>query len=68
MKTITVTELRNNTDSLLDEVLQSGVPIEIDKDGKKLRIVPIEATDKLKKLIHRPETIIGDPEELVHIN
>jgi prevent-host-death family protein len=67
VKTITVTELRNDTDNLLDEVLESGMPVEIDKDGKKLRIVSIGATDKLQNLIHRPEAIIGDPEELVHM-
>ena len=33
MKTITITELRGNIYNLLDEVLNTGIPIEINKGG-----------------------------------
>ncbi len=34
MKTITVTELRGNIYKLLDEVLNTGIPIEINKGAE----------------------------------
>lgn len=67
MKTVTPTELRANIYNLLEEVLDTGVPLEIKKGDKKLRIVPVEKVDKLQHLPSRPEVIEGDPEELVEI-
>jgi prevent-host-death family protein len=68
MKTITVTELRGNIFKLLDEVLRTGVPIEVNKGGKKLRIVSAESSNKLRNLISRPDVINGDPEEIVDVS
>lgn len=68
MKTVTATELRGNIYNLLDEVLNTGVPIEINKNGKKLRIMPVDALDKLQNLISRPDVIHGNPDDLVRIN
>jgi hypothetical protein len=65
MKTVTPTELRANIYKLLDEILNTGIPLEIKKGDKRLRIVPVEKGDKLQNLIARPEVIAGDPEELV---
>ncbi len=65
MRTITVTELRANIYNLLDEVLSTGIPLEVNKSGRKLRIAPVEKVNKLQKLVHRPEIIQGDPEALV---
>lgn len=68
MKQITPTQLRANIYNLLDEVLETGIPLEIKKGDKKLRIVPVEKADKFKNLVPRPEAIQGDPDELVDIN
>lgn len=68
MKTVTPTELRANIYKFLDEVLNTGVPLEIKKGDKRLRIVPVERGDKLRNLIARPEVIAGDPEGLVEIS
>ena len=68
MKTVTATELRTNIYQLLDEVLQSGLPIEVKRGDHRLRIVPIEKPDKLKNLVYRPDIIRGDPEELVTLS
>jgi antitoxin (DNA-binding transcriptional repressor) of toxin-antitoxin stability system len=67
MKTVSPTELRSNIYNLLDEVLNSGVPIEIRKGGKLLRIVAVEKSNKLQNLISRPDVIKGNPDELVDI-
>jgi len=68
MKTVTPTELRTNIYNLLDEVLKTGLPLEIRKGDKKLRVVPVEKVDKLKNIISRPDVIQGSPDELVEIN
>ncbi len=68
MKTVTPTQLRTNIYNLLNEVLETGLPLEIKKGDKKLRIVPVDKVDKLKNLISRPEAIQGDPDDLVEIN
>lgn len=68
MKTVTPTQLRANIYNLLEEVLKTGLPLEIKKGGKKLRIIPVEPVDKLKNLVPRPEVIQGDPNDLVDIH
>lgn len=68
MKQVTPTQLRADIYNLLDEVLETGVPLEIKKGGKKLRIVPVGKVDKFKNLIPHPNAVEGDPEDLVDIN
>ena len=68
MKTVTATELRTNIYQLLDEVLRSGLPIEVKKGDRKLRIVPVEKVDKFQNLVYRPDAVQGDPEELVTLS
>ncbi|MGL4497758.1 MAG: type II toxin-antitoxin system Phd/YefM family antitoxin [Planktothrix sp.] len=68
MKSITPKELSGNLDNLLDEILRTGIPLEIERGGKRFRIIPIEPLDKLEKLVHRPHVILGDPDTLVESN
>lgn len=62
------TALRANLYRLLDQVLETGVPIEIERNGERLRIAPIERSDALSRLKPHPDSIIGDPEDLVHLD
>lgn len=66
--TVTASELRQNVYRLLDEVLRTGTPLEIERGGQRLRIVPVHAPAKLSRLTAHPGTIIGDPDELVHLD
>jgi prevent-host-death family protein len=68
MNKITPTQLRANLYNLLDEVLKTGIPLEIKKGDKNLRIVPVEKVDKLKNLIQRPGAIQGNPDDLVEMS
>ncbi|MBN1265251.1 MAG: type II toxin-antitoxin system Phd/YefM family antitoxin [Anaerolineales bacterium] len=68
MKTVTPTQLRENIYRYLDEVLETGIPLEISKGGRKLQIVPVDRIDKLKNLVHRPEVITGNPDDLADIH
>ncbi|MFT5367801.1 MAG: hypothetical protein ACI8V2_002762 [Candidatus Latescibacterota bacterium] len=67
MKTITPTELRSNIYQILDEILDTGIPIEVDKGGKKLLIKPIEHPNKLQNLKKRKNVIKGDPNDLINL-
>ncbi|MEZ4728658.1 MAG: type II toxin-antitoxin system prevent-host-death family antitoxin [Caldilineaceae bacterium] len=67
MNSVTVTELRGNIYHLLDEVLATGVPLEIKRGGRKLRITPVEPVDKFANMVFRPDVINGDPADLVHM-
>jgi hypothetical protein len=60
-------QLRANLYRLLDQVLRTGEPIEIDRGGKKLLLVPKEKKGKLNNLVQR-DVIVGDPEALVHVD
>ena len=64
---ISVSALRQNIYRLLDQVIETGVPIEIDRKGKKVRIVPGSEHDKLTNLKRR-RVIKCEPGELVHID
>jgi prevent-host-death family protein len=64
---VTVSELRQNIYQLLDQVLDTGVPLEIERRGKTLRIVPEPPLDKLDNLKRR-DCLVGDPEDLVHMD
>jgi len=67
---ITASKLRENIYKLLDQVLETGTPVEIERRGRKLRIVPADdpPRSKLDRLERRPHAIVGDPEDLVHLD
>ncbi len=58
---------RGNIYNLLDQILNTGIPIEINKGGKKLRIIPVREVDKLQNLASRPNVIKGNPDDIVDI-
>ena len=59
--------LRENIYRILDQVLETGVPVEIERHGKLLRIIPEEPKSKLDNLKARPY-LLADPEDLVHLD
>lgn len=63
----TASRLRQDIYRILDEVLETGVPAEIERHGKVLRIVPPENTSKLDSL--RPRDYLNaEPEDVVEID
>lgn len=65
--TVTASKLRQDIYQLLDRVLETGQPLEIERKGRKLRIVPAEPVSRLARLSKR-DCILGDPEQLVSID
>lgn len=65
---LNATTLRANLYKIIDQVIETGIPIEIERKGKTVKIITIENRSKLENLKSHPGTIVGDPEELVHID
>ncbi|QDP98321.1 type II toxin-antitoxin system Phd/YefM family antitoxin [Microlunatus elymi] len=67
--TVTASELRQNIYRLLDQVLDSGEPLEISRKGRLLRLVADEPRgDRLAGIHTNPNVIVGDPDDLVSID
>jgi hypothetical protein len=66
--TVTATQLRQNIYRLLDQVLESGVPLEVERNGQKLEIVPRPKRSKLDNIVPDPTALTCDPEEIVHMD
>jgi prevent-host-death family protein len=66
--TITASRLRANVYKVLDEVLETGTPVEIERRGQRLRIVPAEQQGRLERLVRRPRYLRVDPESIVHLD
>lgn len=64
---LSATKLKQNLFQVLDAVLSNGRPVEIERKGHILKIVPDEPTSKLKNL-EPHDTIVGDPENIVSID
>ena len=64
---ITPSKLRANLYRILDQVLASRQPVEIERKGKRLRIVA-ERSGSLDLLKPHPEYLKVLPEEIVHMD
>lgn len=64
----TASKLRANIYRMLDEVLETGQPLEIERNGKTLVIAPKEERSIWDRLPRREGFIVGDPDELIHID
>lgn len=58
---ISATKLRTDLYRVIEGVIKSGVPVEVELRGRKVRIVPAEQRDKLANLVKRPGALAGDP-------
>jgi hypothetical protein len=65
---VTATELRKNIYKFLDEVLSTNTPLEIERKGKRIIIAPADRGSRLDRLEPHTDCIVGDPEELVHLD
>jgi|GEM_PF-354680 hypothetical protein len=66
--TTTASKLRANIYRMLDEILETGQPLEIERNGKILVIAPKEERSFWDRLPRRKGFIVGDPDELIHMD
>lgn len=62
---VTASTLRADIYNLLDQALETGVALEVERKGKVLRIVPPPASSWLDRLPVREGVVVGDPADLV---
>ncbi len=67
MKKLSATKLRENLYAVLDEVLETGSATIVERKGRLIRIVPDSAPSRISRL-ERHDTIVGDPDDLVHLD
>ncbi|MEQ6901038.1 hypothetical protein [Nocardioides sp. YIM 152588] len=65
---VTPSQLRADIYRLIDRVLETGEPLEIERKGRRLRLVPDVPKGKLSRLTPQPGLIIGDPDDLVEMD
>jgi hypothetical protein len=63
----TASELRADVYRVLDSVLETGLPVEIERKGRVLKIVEETPGSKLSKLVKRAY-LHGEPEDIIHID
>ncbi len=49
-------------------MLATGVPVEVERTGQRLWIVPAEKAGRLGNISPHPEYLRSDPEWLVHLD
>lgn len=64
---ITATSFRKNLYELLDRVIETGNPIEIERKGKIIRIITTEPKSKLSNL-KKHDILHGNPEDIISID
>lgn len=65
---MTASKLRQDIYRLLDQVLKTGEPVIVERNGRRLRIIADEAPSRLGTLVRRPDVVIGDSADLVKLD
>ncbi|QQR89159.1 MAG: type II toxin-antitoxin system Phd/YefM family antitoxin [Myxococcales bacterium] len=61
-------ELRANIYRVFDEILRTGKAVVIERNGRRLRIVPDESASIIERLQDRPEIWACDPDSVVELD
>lgn len=64
---MSLTALRQQLFNVVDQVIATGIPIEIKRNGHIVKIVLDDKKSKLGNLV-KHDCIVGDPEELIDIS
>ncbi len=64
METYTLTALRKDLYRIVDRILETGEPVELERNGQRLLLVPEQRPSRLARLPRR-QGIVGDPDTLV---
>jgi antitoxin (DNA-binding transcriptional repressor) of toxin-antitoxin stability system len=62
------TDLRREIYRILDRILETGEPVDVERNGRLLRIIPVERPPLLTRLRPIPDLIAGDPASLEHLD
>jgi PHD/YefM family antitoxin component YafN of YafNO toxin-antitoxin module len=63
---LTLTELRADLYKVVDQIIETGIPVEVQRNGHKIKIILADGPSKLERLSLKTNVINEDPEDLVH--
>ena len=66
--TVSSEVLQSHLGEWLDQVLATGEPLEIERNGKRLILSPEEPLPEKLRNLPKRDCIVGDPEDLVHMD
>ena len=66
-QSMSLTALRQQLFKLVDQVIQTGVPLEIERNGHRVKIILDEQKSKFSNL-KAHDCIIGDPDDLIDLS
>jgi hypothetical protein len=64
---VTATKFRQNLYSILDQVLETGIPVQIERKGQLLVVEPKEAASLWDRL-EAHDIVQGDPDDIIHMD
>lgn len=64
---MTPSKLRADVYNILDEALKTGIPVEVVRKGRVLKIVPDTKPDKLSRLKKR-NYVVGNSDDFIHMD
>ena len=65
---VTATQLRANIYAILDQILATGESVDIERNGRIIRLQPVANTPRLTVREASPPYIVGDPDDLVELD
>ena len=65
---MTASKLRQDIYRILDRVLETGEPVIVERNGRRIRITADGAPSRLDSLVRRPDVVVGDSEDFVHLD
>jgi antitoxin (DNA-binding transcriptional repressor) of toxin-antitoxin stability system len=66
--TISITKLRSDLYQVVDQVIRTGKPVDIIRHGHIVQLVAKKPKSKLANLKKHSGTIVGNPDDLVHVD
>lgn len=64
---MSLTALRQQLFKAVDQVIETGIPLEIERNGHQVKIILEEKKSKLANL-KQHDCIVGDPDELIELD
>lgn len=62
---LTASKLRENIYKILDEAIETGIPVEVARKGKVVKIVPEKRVSKLSRLKKRKWMLKGTSDDII---
>ncbi|TNM38339.1 type II toxin-antitoxin system Phd/YefM family antitoxin [Nocardioides albidus] len=65
---VSPSQLRQDIYRLIDRVIDTGEPLEIERKGHRLRLIADEPVDRLSRISGNPAAVVGDPDDLISMD